>query len=287
MNRFKELLELAVKLVAVGAIIFGGVCLLQHVKSTGEFFEDVSLGDGLVLYMLSVGFVIACGLYWAGLTAVGLLLMRWPMHWLLRAMARRVPLGALGSIPADYKFMWSVPVWSCAALAVLVAYLLRPTTWTLVLCLTIALVQGFVAGLLWLMLRRHRFQSSGISITRDRSDTDVDHSKLKRVAALFLAFSIILPFLLAPGQLSFVDLAFHAAALGKDHAIVHVREPWNTRLTLAGLTGSDSFMGSDYVRFENVAIRRRSIGSRVIREVAAAAGKPQFISIPRDHIEVE
>jgi hypothetical protein len=137
------------------------------------------------------------------------------------------------------------------------------------------------------MHRRHRFQNSGINITRDKSDTDVDHPALKKAAASFVAIWIVYPFLSVPGQISFVDLAFRAMRLRKDHAIVDVREPWSTRLTLAGLTGKASFMGPNYVRFDDVTIRRRSIGSRVIFEVAGAAGKPQFISIPRDHVEVE
>jgi hypothetical protein len=286
-QRFKEVFELVVRIVAVGTIVFGGICLLVHVVSTGEFFEDVSFGDGLVLSMLSTGFFVACALYWAGLTAVGLLLMRWPMQWLLRAMVNRVPHRALGSVPTDFRDMWLIPVWAFAALAVFVVWSLRLTPIILLQCLEIAVLQGFVGGLLLLMLRRHRFQNSGINITRDKSDTDVDHPALKRTAASFVAVWIIFPFILVPGQVSFVDLAFHAARLSKDHAIVHVREPWNTRLTLAGLPGKASFMGPNYVRFENVTIRRRSIGSRIIVEVTGAAGKPQFISFPRDHVEVE
>jgi hypothetical protein len=53
------------------------------------------------------------------------------------------------------------------------------------------------------------------------------------------------------------------------------------------MKGSASFMGPEYARFDNVTVRRRSMGSRVVLEVRGGAGKPQFIGIPRDHIEVE
>jgi hypothetical protein len=125
-QKFKEALEFVIKVVAFGAVVLGGICLLGHVIATGEFFEDVSFGDGLVLYMLSACFFVACALYWAGVTAVGLLLMRWPMDWVLRAMVKRVPLRALGSVRADYRSMSSPTVWCVAALALLIGWAARP-----------------------------------------------------------------------------------------------------------------------------------------------------------------
>jgi hypothetical protein len=86
---------------------------------------------------------------------------------------------------------------------------------------------------------------------------------------------------------SFVDAAFRVAHIRQDHAVIHVRAPWNDRVTRAGLKAASSFLGAEYARFDDVTVRRRSIGSRVILEVKDRAGKSQFISIPRDKIEVE
>jgi hypothetical protein len=173
MGKHKETWELAISVIKWGSAVVGGVCLLANILSTGEFLEDVSLGEGLVLYMLSAVFLFAYAIYWAGITSVGLWLLRWPMH-ALRRMAAKVPLQALGAIPADYSDMWSIPVWVLSILtAAFAVWLLRSYPLELLKCLWIALVQGFIGGVLILMRSRSRFQDSGISITRDKSDTDV------------------------------------------------------------------------------------------------------------------
>ena len=57
------------------------------------------------------------------------------------------------------------------------------------------------------------------------------------------------------------------------------------------MTGTRSFLGADYTRFEDVTVRLRSIGSRVVLQMPPGSTNPKFIGkfigVPKERIEVE
>jgi hypothetical protein len=125
MTKYKEAWDLAISVIKWGSAVIGGTCLLAHVMSTGEFLEDVSLGEGLVLYILSAVCFIAHAIYWAGITAVGLWLLRWPMQ-RSNVVAQRFAWRMPRVLPVDYSVMWAPAVWIAAAtMTVLTVWLFR------------------------------------------------------------------------------------------------------------------------------------------------------------------
>ncbi|MEJ0034854.1 MAG: hypothetical protein WDO68_01995 [Gammaproteobacteria bacterium] len=172
MSNYKETWDLTASVLRWGALLMGVACVLQNGVLTGEPPEDPSLGEGLLLYILSVGFFVAYAMFWIGVTAVGLFIMRWPVQWAMRLLGE-VPLRALAALPADYKIMWSLPIWGLALSATAIAFfVLRATPLQLLPYLEIAVLQGFGGAMLLIIRRRQNFQSSGLSLTRDKRDTD-------------------------------------------------------------------------------------------------------------------
>lgn len=97
----------------------------------------------------------------------------------------------------------------------------------------------------------------------------------------------MLPIVLGQHHDALIGSAFRLAQLRKDHATVHVASPWSQRLKNAGLKPSESFLGSSYERFDDVTVRMRSVGSRVVLELPSDRREARFINIPRQFIEIE
>ena len=72
MSSYKDTWDLATGVIRWGALVIGGVCLLVYSALIGQFPEDLALGEGIALYVLSVGFLLGYALYWVGITSVGL-----------------------------------------------------------------------------------------------------------------------------------------------------------------------------------------------------------------------
>jgi hypothetical protein len=92
-----------------GALVIGGVCLLVVCMTTGWFPEDMTIGEGVALYFIFVGFLLAYAVYRLGVTSTGLLVMRWPME-LLNRLDKKVPAHAVAYAFSSFKPMWSLPV---------------------------------------------------------------------------------------------------------------------------------------------------------------------------------
>lgn len=287
MLQLKDIWELASSVIKWGSLLIGGVCLLATSAAIGQFPEDINLGEGIALYFLSAGFVLAYALYWLAVTSIGLCLLRWPME-LLRLAHRHIPRHAPAYLPTSFKAMWVFPTWLIALLSAL--FSLTLFRFKLVDVLTygsIIVLQGFIGGLLLLIRRKLRFEASGLSMAAVPGERSTDPIGLRQGAYFLFAFWLLAPILIGQNQGNFVDAAFRVAQLRKDHATVHVAVPWNKPLADAGLHAGASFLGSTYVRFDDVTVRLRSMGSRVVIELPTARGKHRYIRIPRASIEVE
>lgn len=288
MQRFKEVWELATAIIRWAALVIGGTCLLLICVTTGWFPEDITLGEGVALYFISVGFVIAYAAYWLGVTSVGLLLARWPMEFAFR-IRKKTPSHAAGYALSNLRIMWSLPVWGAAAIAVaLVATQpIRIGWYGIVMYACVLSLQGAMGGMLLAMYRGIRLNESGLRLT--------DHARLDGENPTdFRGFTYVLGgmWILAPGLIglandSLMNSAFRMAQLRKDNAVVHVAVPWSQRLIVAGLQPRESFLGADYARFENVTVRMRSIGARVVLEVPSNKHEVRFVNIPKQHVEIE
>lgn len=288
MQKFKEFWSLIVAVVSGAAVVVGGLCLFVECNRIGWFPEDMTLGEGVALYGLFVGLTIVCALYWAGITSVGLLIARWPMEWVARYM-RNVHPSAPAYVPANFKIMWSFPVWVCAIIALIVGVLLlRSEPIKAVTYAAIALMQGAFAGFLLITLARRRFDRTGIAVPRVEATAPAHRAtNLRQAAYAFLGIWLLGPFLFGKNQGSLIESAFKLAQLRKDHATVHVATPWDTRLTALGLKSKESFLGLTHARFDDLTVRIRGVGSRVVLEVPAKTRGSIFVNIPRQFVEIE
>jgi hypothetical protein len=289
-TRFKEAWELITAIIRWAALAIGGICLLIVCTSAGLFPEDMTVGEGVALYFISVGFVLVYAVYWLGVTSVGLLLLRWPME-LLTRFDKKVPSHAAGYTFASLNTMWSLPVWIVAGPAVLFV-ISSSIAWDPsagVLYVSIIALQGFLGGLLLVMHRRLQLDASGLRLP-DRGLADKhpqNMSSLRQVMYFFLGTWILAPMVLGLNHDTLANAAFRLAQLRKDHATVHVAAPWSQRLKDRGLTPQASFLGTEHARFEDVTVRMRSIGARVVLELPSKQGKAGLISIPRQFVEIE
>lgn len=288
MNGYRDAWELATSIIRWGALVLGGVCLLVNSALIGQFPEDLALGEGVALYFLSVGFLLAYALYWVGVTSIGLLMFRWLMPLLLKRVAKHSRSKTAAVLHTEFSVLWAPAIWMLAiATIVLGAVAVRPTPMVAFQFLLVAVWQGLLGSALWFARSRLQSRKSGLSLTSNRSEKRAeDPSSLRALAGFFVVW-VLLPFCFVPGGVSFVDAAFRVAQLRKDHAVIHVRSPWDKRLTQAGMQAGESFLGADYARFGNVTVSLRSLGSRVVLELPAKSGKRQFISVPKTNIEVE
>lgn len=79
-QQVKAVWELASSVIKWGSLLIGGVCLLATSAAIGQFPQDINVGEGVALYFLSAGFVLAYAFYWLAVTSIGLCLLRWPME---------------------------------------------------------------------------------------------------------------------------------------------------------------------------------------------------------------
>lgn len=288
MQRFKEGWELATAIIRWAALVIGGICLLFVCVTAGWFPEDMTLGEGVALYFISVGFVIAYAAYWLGVTSVGLLLARWPMEFAFR-FGKKAPSHAAGYALSNFKLMWSLPVWGIAAITVtfVATRSLRIGWYGVVMYVCVLGLQGFIGGMLLAMHRGIRLNESGLRLA-DRLPLSAENATdFRRFTYLFLGMWIVTPVLIGLANDSLMNSAFRLAQLRKENAVVHVAEPWDQRLIAAGLKPRESFLGTEYARFEKVTVRMRSIGSRVVLEVPSGQGEGRFVNIPKQHVEIE
>lgn len=123
MQQFKGIWELATAIIRWSALVIGGVCLLVVCMTTGWFPEDMTLGEGVALYFIFVGFVTAYAVYWLGVTSVGLLIMRWPIQFIDR-FDKKASSHAMSYAFSSFKLMWAASVWVVGAMAIVYASLM-------------------------------------------------------------------------------------------------------------------------------------------------------------------
>ena len=284
---FKEIWTLVTALVAGGAIATGSLCLLYECAVTGSYPEDLTLGQGMAFTFLFIGLTFVCAAYWAGVTSVGFVLMRWPME-ALKFFRDKAPPHAVAYVPADLRVMWSFPIWVVAAIAIIASTTFEWDSPRLVIYGCIVVTQGFIGGLLLMIQRRRQFDDAGIHLSqREAKHPEHDSQRLRKATYAIFAFWVVAPFVFGQNQSGFVRAAFKVAQVRKDHAVVHLAKPWDSRLSGAELTRGESYLGPDYVRFDDVTVRMRGLGSRVVLEVPSAKAEPRFVSVPKQLLEIE
>ncbi|MBL8266027.1 hypothetical protein [Steroidobacter sp.] len=241
----------------------------------------------MALTFLFIGLSLVCAAYWAGVTSMGLVLMRWPME-ALSFFRDKAPPHAVAYLAADFRVMWSFPIWVMAALAIIVSVLFDWSWQRLVIYSCIVVTQGFIGGMLLMIRRRRQFDDTGIHLSK-LAVRHPEHNpqRLRKVTHMIFVFWAVAPFVFGQNQSGFVRAAFKVAQVRKDHAVVHLARPWDSRLSGAGLTQGESFLGPGYVRFDDVTVRMRGLGVRVVLEVPSGKPEPRFVSVPKQLIEIE
>jgi hypothetical protein len=237
---------------------------------------------------VGIALVLAFIAYWIAVTALGGLILRWPAEVFnferLRAKQRG---GAWANLRTDFSVLWSFPMWMAGALGgvlflVLLALKRPDQIWYYA---GVVLIQGFILAL-WLVARRRLSALALSSIAGPQADGE-QRRQLRVVNIAFIGMLISCPALVGLSPTLLVDAAFRMAQLRKDKAEVHAKQPWAQRLADAGLKGQPSFLGPDHLRFDDVKVLLRSVGSKIVLELPLPGGGAKPVAMPAEAFHIE
>lgn len=273
-SELREIGSSIAHLINWGAIMAGGLCLIVYSTEIEQFPSGIGLGEGLAFYFLSVGFTLIYGIYWVGLTSLGVVTMQIPLRYLVKWGRRRsAEKGKPGPFPhsIDFGRLNRLELWVPAVLAALTmtAYATNDgDDWYLFV--VVSWVQGLIAGVLLILQRKDEFANSGIVETPSSVADSEQVIRLRRRLIIGLGIAMLaVPLVYMPNKQGFVGTAFTWAELRKEMAVVHVRGRWNGPLVEAGLHPNKSSLGAGYRRYCNVRVLLRSIGDTVVLEAPA------------------
>jgi hypothetical protein len=164
---------------------------------------------------------------------------------------------------------------------------IRDTTATV---LPLPLAEGILVALLLSFTRYRSHLDSRISIQQSEATSPVGGfvRDVRLAQQMLIAMIVVLPLFVGLPASKLVDLAFTSAQLRKEQATIHVKTPWDSRISQSTLRAESSFLGSDYKKFDGVRVLLRSVGNKVIIELPQDAGKPSVkLPIPTDSVYVE
>jgi hypothetical protein len=293
LSTYKEIADLMGLYAKWGTLAVGGLCLLIYSNEIDQFPEGINLGEGLAFYLVSAGFLIAYTVFAIVATAMGSVVMALPTIFFQRFRHKRSVSNRThieSQLNADYSLMWNGPVLGMGSLGLLIwiLYSLRHP-FDGVAFAPVPIMQGLLVALSLGVQRRVRVFDVGL-VVEGSNGAEIDRKRIanRMVQKCFFVGLVVCPMLLAPNRTFLVDAGFRIAQLRKDNATVHVKKPWADRVSLSTLKPQSSFLGDDYVEFENVNVLLRSVGTKVVVALPQASDKPVTrLSIPSDAIVVE
>jgi hypothetical protein len=270
------------------SLLAGGVALLLYTTEIKHFPEGVQLGEGLAFYFVSIGLVLAFIAYWIAVTALGGLLLRWPAEvFNLQRLRAKQRGGPWANLRTDFSVLWSFPMWMAGVLGggffIALLALKRPDQiWYYA---AVVFIQGFILSI-WLLARRRMSALTLDSIAGPQADGE-QRRQLRIVNIAFIVMLTSCPALVGLSPTLLVDAAFRMAQLRKDQAEVHAKQPWAQRLADAGLKGHPSFLGPDHLRFDNVKVLLRSVGTKIVVELPQPDGGTRSVAMPSEAFHIE
>jgi hypothetical protein len=298
---FSSLKDLATFIGSVGkwgAPLLGGLCLLVYTQEIQHFPEGLTLGDGLVFYFISAGFLVTYVFYVAGITALGCLIMRLPvegvrrLRQMWRARKKTKPMSSNPDFGAytDFSPLWDPLVWGLGAAGLFFVWgLSRSQETPLAVYLAAVLVQGgFVVAFLVSKRRQRGYDSRILSPCDSEEGLTARTKSNTSMQRVIVGMIFFFPLLMGPDRLAFVDAGFRFAQLRKDGAVAHVKKPWSEPFRERGFKVERSFLGEDYAQFEKVTVLFHSVGDNVIVELPGTQGAPKKrVPIPTSQIYIE
>lgn len=289
----KEIIETIHTVAKWAVLIVGALCLLAYSHELGHLPEDISVGDGIAFYLISVGFLVAYTMYWITSTSMG----SWIVSYLAQAHQKRErkKLTSTDQIPeVDYSVMRPAPVVGAAIVGLVATAIATTKDGSYgVLFFVASITQAILIALMLQNSVRLNLPKSKLvrADSERKTDLDADLEKTERIRSVQKALACMLvvgPLLLAPDKMFIVDVAFRVAQLRKENATVHVKAPWSVRMETAGLKAADSFMGADYKEFKPVPVLLRSLGNKVVLQLPQHKEAPALkLAVPVNSIYVE
>lgn len=283
-------------------LLTGGFCLLLYTDEIGQFPEGLEIGEGLAFYLLASGFLLVYLFFVVTVTALGCVLMRWPVAALqamqLRFRSRRTK-SFVEKEQISFRPMWDPLIF---ALGLIGLYLLLAigkaghAAWQYYV--VIPVLQGFLYAGLLIYAHMGRVVSSAFRSSMGIATPTHDEAFFKdhRFRKILLSLIFLSPLVIGKavgevGPTVFADAAFRTAQLRKDRAVIHVKKPWSDRVAQSGMEQQASFLGDDYRAFAKVDVLLRSIGQKVVIRLPTSSGGSgksyENLSIPSDSIYVE
>lgn len=285
----KEAFDVANIVIKWGVLAIGALCLFAYSAEIEYLVEDISIGDGLAFYLISVGFLMAYAVYWLVNTSMGCVLAsiaaQLLQRFFLKKDSKKPP-----HLNVDYSVMRPFPVVGIAIAGFgATAIAIHRDEWSGWMFVASSFVQGLMFVLMLSNKAKLDSGYEGIIAVEGRATLNSDKAAdIRFVQKTLLAVVVITPLFLAPDKMFLVDGAFRITQLRVDSATVHVKDPWTERMKKSGLAGQQSFLGSDFTQYENVPVLLKSLGKKVVIKLPSKQdGKLQKLAIPSDAIYVE
>lgn len=277
----------ALSLVFKVGLIIGGSVLLGYCWKIGYFPRDVSVGDGLLFFILAIAFGGIYLLFTASLTCLGVTLrpVWYGIYWVFSYGIEmyNMVFGSNKTVPEFNIITGKAEHLFFALFGLLFVWGFGYFDFKIVGSLIVAV---FGCALLWSW---HQESDNEILEIESKENITADDNKkvllLKKQQKLLAFAIIIIPILFGGVSGKLLDGAMRLSNVKEDKVTVHIKKPYIKYVEEHNIEAKKSSLGKDYGTFENMNILFNGFGKNAVL-IQNGIERSVNIIIPNDHLIV-
>lgn len=302
--RFFDLFDKVLTNSSKAGVLIGSLTFFVYCFKIGYFPEGVTLGDGLLLILCGVAFVLMFSVVIVFLTCLGLLLISFfsMISAKLICLASHI-IGYMNPDKAWLKIRYfNFPVIIFGIYGVFLIFAIN-VDWSSEEDLDSLLTNTTSNPSLWILIGISiliaffwiRFSTLNINSTIiETSDPDADDNtkkiKLIKFKAVALAIILLCPLLFGNVSNKLLFGAMKLVGLRSESVDLHIRKPYDTYSELYCVDSHVSKFGDDFKLINDADILLKGLGSNLVAEVKVGDCYPDIkktlIIIPKDQVVV-
>ncbi len=275
---FFDLISSFFKALFAFSLIVGGGVLMGYFQSIDYYPFDISVGDGLFFTMIAIAFGFYYSLFLMLITSLGLKLR--PL-WLGLEKSCFFIKNKFSISPGQNELIFTPNktervLWFPALLGLWWVWgLSRPSIYPIN-------IQPFFFLLFISWLCAHSFDEI-IEISKSLPGLTGDEQRRKkqfRIAYFFTLF--FAPLILGGITSNLVSGAMRTLKIRNDNVVVHLKNPYPTYAAEAGVDGTKSAFGDEYLKYEKVEVLFSGLGKYTVLSVKGKDQRIRKIIVPTE-----